>query len=400
MKAAIPQNERERLAALDEYAILDTPTEPEFDAVTALASTICQTPIAVVNFIADGRQWFKSEVGLGVRQTPLDPSICAHAILQHELFIVSDTTQDARFADNPLVTGDPKLRFYAGALLTTPQGFPLGTLCVLDTKPRTLDEHQISALQTLGSHVMNMLELRRTTREQKALAEQLAATLVGRQRLVATVAHDLRTPLSVIALGATLISDPDTDPEVSRAVAGRLNRAARSMRRLVEDLMDLETQAGGQLSVSREPMSLSELIDDVVELMAPLANEADIRLQAHHDGDLQIEGDSGRLHQVLTNLIGNALKFTPADGVVTIRASREDGTASVTVTDTGPGIDPDDCEAIFEPYVRVQSLSTHGAGLGLAIARGIVEAHGGRIGVESELGAGSSFCFTIPLLAR
>lgn len=161
MKAALHSAEEFRLAALRHYGILDTPREAEFDEVVRVASAICGTPISVINLIDHGRQWFKAEVGLGVRETPIDSSICAHAILQPGLFIIPDTTLDPRFADNPLVTGDPHLRFYAGALLETPDGFPLGTVCVLDYQPRELHETQKSFLRLMANQVMKLLELRR-----------------------------------------------------------------------------------------------------------------------------------------------------------------------------------------------------------------------------------------------
>jgi GAF domain-containing protein len=153
-------NEAERLTALRQYGILDTAREIEFDDVVRIAAHVCKAPIAVVNLIEDHRQWFKAEVGLGVRETPLDVSICAHAILQPGLFVVPDTTKDARFNCNPLVTGEPHLRFYAGALLQTPEGLPLGTVCVLDYQPRELTEEQAFTLQALARQVMAHLELR------------------------------------------------------------------------------------------------------------------------------------------------------------------------------------------------------------------------------------------------
>ena len=125
MKAPAYCNETERLATLYRYDILDTPDERAFDDLTRLAASICNAPIAVVNLIDRDRQWFKSEIGLGVKETPLDSSLCAHAILQPGLFIVPDTTKDARFSDNPLVTGNPLLRFYAGALLESSDGYPI-----------------------------------------------------------------------------------------------------------------------------------------------------------------------------------------------------------------------------------------------------------------------------------
>lgn len=160
--------EAERLSALERYGILDTPPERAFDEIVQLVSELLEAPIAAVNLIAQGRQWFKSELGLGVREMPLDDSICAIAILQPGGLVVPDTTQDPRFDCNPLVTGAPGLRFYAGELLETPDGLPLGTLCVLDTKPRLagLTTHQRLVLRTLAHQVMAQLELRRVIREQ------------------------------------------------------------------------------------------------------------------------------------------------------------------------------------------------------------------------------------------
>lgn len=168
--------EQRRLAALADYQILDTDEESAFDDIAELASFICDAPIAVINFIDQDRQWFKSVKGLNVRETPLDVSICAHAILQSDLFIIPDTTKDRRFSSNPLVTQEPNLRFYAGSLLKDRDALPLGTLCVLDHQPRELDERQLSALQALANQVMALLELKRSLREKQTLIEQLKDT--------------------------------------------------------------------------------------------------------------------------------------------------------------------------------------------------------------------------------
>ncbi|MBD0273047.1 MAG: PAS domain S-box protein, partial [Acetobacteraceae bacterium] len=156
------EREAERLAALARYGVLDTPREQGFDDIAELASEICGAPIAAVNLVADGRQWFKAEVGLGVRETPLETSFCGHAILEEDFMLVPDAARDPRFQRNPLVVGAPGLRFYAGPLLKTGEGFPIGTLCVLDHRPRTLTEQQIRALKRLAQQVMSRLEQRRT----------------------------------------------------------------------------------------------------------------------------------------------------------------------------------------------------------------------------------------------
>ncbi|MFC4173476.1 PAS domain-containing protein [Microvirga sp. GCM10011540] len=158
--------EADRLAALRNFEILDTDPEPAFDDLATLATRICDAPIGVLNFIDEGRQWFKSEIGLGVRETPLDISICARAILQPGLFVVPDTTKDPRLTCNPLITGEPNLRFYAGALLETEDGLPLGTLCVLDYNPRPegLTKEQEEALQALARAVMSQVKLRQANK--------------------------------------------------------------------------------------------------------------------------------------------------------------------------------------------------------------------------------------------
>jgi GAF domain-containing protein len=165
MSAPIPKNESRRLKVLWQYDVLDTVPEEVFDDLTDLAAHICNSPIALISLVDEDRQWFKSRSGISITETSRDISFCAHAILRDGLFIIPDTTKDARFKDNPLVTGKQKIRFYAGAPLITPDGHALGTLCVMDHHPRTLDEDQKEALRVLAHHVVSQLELRRHARE-------------------------------------------------------------------------------------------------------------------------------------------------------------------------------------------------------------------------------------------
>ncbi len=162
-----------RLRALRSYKILDTATEADFDDIVHLASQVCGTAISVVNLIDADRQWFKAEVGLGVRETPLDTSICAHAILQDDFVEIGDTRGDARLADNPLVLADGGLRFYAGAVLRSDDGLPIGTLCVLDHEPRTLTPLQRETLRVLARQVMTQLDLRRALKQAEVLRREV-----------------------------------------------------------------------------------------------------------------------------------------------------------------------------------------------------------------------------------
>jgi GAF domain-containing protein len=171
MKAPLPKKEVQRIKILWQYDVLDTLPEQVFDELTELAALICEAPIAMISLVDEHRQWFKSKVGVTTKETSRDVSLCAHAILQKDIFIVPDAAQDERFKNNPLVTGAPKIRFYAGVPLRAPGGAALGTLCVIDRVPRTLTANQQAALRLLAKHIMTQLEFRRHTRAQAAQAE-------------------------------------------------------------------------------------------------------------------------------------------------------------------------------------------------------------------------------------
>jgi len=176
--APLPSDEKFRLAALHGYRILDTLPEQQYDDLTELAAKICEAPISLISLVDEDRQWFKSRQGLEAPQTERDLAFCAHAILQPEIFIVEDAMKDERFAHNPLVTQDPRIRFYAGAPLVNPEGHALGTLCVIDNEPRKMKPDHVKALRILSRHVMTLLELRRLRTQAAAGADLDAPRLI------------------------------------------------------------------------------------------------------------------------------------------------------------------------------------------------------------------------------
>jgi len=228
--------ESDRLAALRSYRILDTPPDAAFDDVVQLAARVCQAPMAAIVLIDERRQWFKAEVGLGLRETPLEASICAQVMLQPGISIVPDLTRDSRFDCNPLVTGNPHLRFYAGVLLETPDRFPIGSLCVLDHVPRGLTEDQAFTLGTLAREVMSHFELRRAVIERD---EALSASRATEQRhalLVRELHHRVRNSLAMVQamLGATARTTGSV-AEFYRSFSARIGSLAKTQTLLTED---------------------------------------------------------------------------------------------------------------------------------------------------------------------
>lgn len=221
MRAEIHPRQDERIAALRGYDVLDTPKESDFDDIVELASLVCGTPISVINLIDTDRQWFKAEVGLGVRETPLDTSLCSHAILEKDFMEIPDTLLDCRMQDNQLCAGEPGLRFYAGALLQTPDGLPIGTLCVLDFQPRELNELQRYALRVLAKQVMTQLNLRRALKRQELLGKEID--------------HRVKNSLASVAGMVRLQVGKTADP-VLRAALDSVQQRIRTISLLHEEL--------------------------------------------------------------------------------------------------------------------------------------------------------------------
>jgi two-component sensor histidine kinase len=317
-----PADSIERLAALRSYEILDTPRESEFDELVQLAAEICEAPISVVNLIEDRRQWFKAEVGLGIRETPLDVSICRHVLLQPGITMISDLRNDPRMCANPLVTADSGLRFYAGCLLETPDGHGIGTLCVLDRSPRVLTSRQQSALKTLANQVMAQLELRRSLRQKTRLLEQ-------QEMLLKEVNHRTKNNLQLIVGLIQLQLRQVHDKEAQTALIDT-SRRIMSIAAVHERLY--QTDEVGTVNVASY---LAQVI-------------AGIRATASHEVKFELDITPARfsldsaipLALLVNELVTNALKYayaTPSSGLVSITLKPENESMILTVADNGNG---------------------------------------------------------------
>ncbi|MEA5623398.1 response regulator [Nostoc sp. UHCC 0251] len=252
MKAPLPDNETQRIESLLEYKILDTDAEAGFDDLTRLASYICGTPIALISLIDSDRQWFKSKVGLDALETPRDLAFCAHAILQPEVFVVPNATEDERFATNPLVTSDPNIRFYAGVPLANAEGYALGTLCVIDRVPRNLSPEQVEALRILGHHVIKQLEMRRTLASLVLASHTHKQAQKGRKQFFKRVAGGFGLA-SVILVLIGVISYQNTHTLINTSnQVQKTQEKINKLEELLSEMKDAETGQRGYILTGQE----------------------------------------------------------------------------------------------------------------------------------------------------
>jgi PAS domain S-box-containing protein len=233
--------------------------------------------------------------------------------------------------------------------------------------------------------------------ENVRLYEQAQQAIRVREQILAIVSHDLRNPLGTVLSGASLLAKPGTSEDLKSALVPRMHRAAETMHRLVEDLLDFVNIEAGRLAIKLAPEDPCAILQEVVSNFQGVVHEKKLRLSLEMGRPMpRAYCDRSRVQQVLSNLVGNAVKFTPAGGLILLRVEARNRDVLFTVSDSGPGIGQSDLQHIFERYWRSSEADYKGSGLGLAIARGIVDAHGGRIWAESVPGAGASFFFTIP----
>ncbi|MBD8623868.1 sensor histidine kinase [Pseudomonas sp. CFBP 13727] len=414
--APSPIDESERLAALEHLGVLDSVPEPGFDDIVQLATQLCGTPIGLVSLVDRERQWFKACVGLDVSETHRDLAFCAHAILAPDtVMIVQDTHLDLRFKCSPLVLGPPYIRFYAGAPIISRQGLALGTVCVIDTVPRTLDAAQCSALQALARQTAAQLELRllNAEREQQtlALSRQLDNVLGEHQQTLQTLRHAQR----VSSLGQLTAGIAHDFNNLLQAVSASLQMTRLKARKPleVERLTEIGLQAvrqGAQLihhllafARREEPSVQAVVLDERIEHNSDLfgralgtATKVQLDLQAPAQA---VMCDAHQLDAALLNLLVNArdalrgagqIRVATCERVVCGDAQLADGTyLCLSVADDGPGISEDVLVQVFEPFYTTKTAG-QGTGLGLSQVYGFASSAEGIARIESRLGEGTT----------
>jgi signal transduction histidine kinase len=389
--------EDSRLASLFRYNILDTPPEAGFDDIVRIAAWVCGTPVSLVSFVSYDRQWFKARTGFDACETTLDRSVCAHVVKKGELIVIPDLTADSRTRDNPLVTGPPYIRFYAGAPLMTPEHEVLGALCVIDDEPRPvgLTEGQQDAINVLAGQVMVQLELRRISEaRQRDLLAALGATEL-REQFIAVLGHDLRNPLTAISTGVQMLQTGPSAATSERVVA-MMQRSVMRMSGLIDNVLDFASGSlGGAFPIDRQLAQLRPVLEHVIaELQTSWGGRT---IEASFALAQPIECDPARIAQLFSNLLGNALVHGLPDSAVTVRAAIRDGAFKLEIANASPRIPPETLERLFQPFVRgAAAPAGRGLGLGLYIASQIAAAHRGELTARWSDGW-TRFVFVMPL---
>lgn len=399
IKAPIPANDNQRVQELHDLEILDTPEEDEFTDIVELASRICNTPISLISLVDSSRQWFKAKIGVDAAETPRDISFCGHAIvMDNDFFEVPDALKDVRFLDNPLVTGDPNIRYYAGVQLISRKGFRIGMLCVNDTKPNKLNDEQIFALKVLGNHVAKLLDLRITKKQSEEKTKKMEAQNEALKKIVSIIAHDVRGPLGSLKQIFEL-SEADMLDEVSRHELFSLSKhQVENILILLNNLIDWGKIKIGKPDKSVMPVNLKKIVDDEIDTITLAAALKNNTLLNFVDETAVFKGNPDMVKFIIRNLLTNANKFTKEGKIISF-SDKDDQYTKLTVNDTGTGMTQHMIETLLHGKQTVTTPGTDnekGSGLGFKLIREFMENIGGKIDMLSEVGKGSSVILYFP----
>ncbi|AYV55251.1 GAF domain-containing hybrid sensor histidine kinase/response regulator [Leptospira kmetyi] len=394
----VPANEKERLVALKSYQILDTAPEEKFDSLTQIAAYICDSSIALISLIDVNRQWFKSKVGLDDAETPRSDSFCQYAIMQDEIFEIEDAHEDPRFKNNPNVLGPPFIRFYAGTPLKTPDGYNIGTLCVIDQAPKRLDQKQRVILKVLSNQIISNFELIKKNRELIVIRKKEEELQNSKSQFFANMSHEIRTPVHGILGVAGLLSETDLQNE-QREYVDTIRRSGSLLLSLLNDILDFSKLESAHMTIEIISFNLIDLLKDVFFLFEADAKRKKIefKLKGEIPESLIVSTDPHRFKQILVNLISNAFKFTEKGSVhieLEFETDSEHHDISIRVRDTGIGIPELKLNELFQAYTQADTSVSRkygGTGLGLAISKSLAEMMNLKLTAQSVINKGSVF---------
>ncbi|NNE56316.1 MAG: GAF domain-containing sensor histidine kinase, partial [Flavobacteriales bacterium] len=399
---AIDKLEKDRLNAQSRYNIIDSFPEAEYDEIVRLAAYITQTPVSHISFLTEDRNWFKAKVGVDITETPREVSFCQHAIPSTELFFeIPNAMEDERFKENPFVANDPNVRFYASVLLRSDDGFNIGTLCVLDLKPRQLDEQQKAALLSLGRMVSRLLELRKTNADMNFQSANLKVSNEHLEKFASVVSHDLRSPLTAIKFSATMLQSEDDLKENSfvQEMTEITLRKCDEQERMIKNILAFSRT--NQVCV--DDIKSTTLKKVIAEVLEEIENKNSVNVTLVNE-DQKIVTDVISLHRIFLNFFTNSVKHSDKDEVaIAVSCVKEDTTYQFEISDNGPGIPAAMQPRLFELNFVAKSGQNNlenSHGIGMYAVKSIIERLGGEIELVHNDDPGASFRFRIEDLSN
>ncbi|PZD78206.1 ATP-binding protein [Mesonia sp. K7] len=395
-------SERERLKALKSYKILDTASEKEYDDIAKLATQICDVPIALISFIDKNRQWFKAKEGFDEQETPRDISFCTYAIEQkNDVLEIQNALFDDRFKHNSLVTSDETpVIYYLGQKLIDENGFSLGTLCVIDHKPRKLTNAQKEAIAILAKQVVQLLKLRKKNRELKKTKKKLVEKNNLLRDFAGTVSHDIKMPLSNIIMISDILKEKynKSDDKESLEYYNYLKNSCFHLSDYIDSLLEYyetDTEKGIVNNKAKEKFDIHHLLEDIIDLLQ-IKNNCHINLP---EKNMELFANKSALEQILLNLIGNSLKYNNKETAeVNIDCWEDIKSYYFSVSDNGMGIPKENFKKIFNLFETggyTDKNNKKGNGIGLSTVKKLVKKMGGKITVSSEVNKFTTFTFSI-----
>lgn len=380
-KPAIPSNEKQRQAAVESYSILDSAPEIAYEDIVSLASAICGVPIALVTLIDKDRQWFKAKKGIDATESSRDISFCGHAIHNSNVFEVDDASLDERFADNPLVEGGPRIRFYAGAPLIDSQGYALGTLCVIDNEPKKLSAEQIEALEALARQVTRNIETRKWAETIKIQQSQLVQSgrMAALGQMAGGIAHEINSPLGSLALGLGMLEDRLNESE--KIEISRLNRAVFQISKIIKNLLSFTGDSEKEEFINTD---IRVCVEDCLSFCSEKFknSEIEIIIDPSLTSKTQIlKIQSTNVVKAMLSVLNNSFDaVSEVDTKKWVKLSLLDHAQEIQIliSDSGKKIPDDVADKMMEPFFTTKIVGK-GAGLGLSFAKGIMEKHSGRL---------------------
>ncbi|MBU7569987.1 MAG: GAF domain-containing sensor histidine kinase [Flavobacterium sp.] len=389
----IPNNEALRLQKLYDYQVLDTHSEDTFDKIALLASQIFNTKNAFVTFVDEHRVYFKANIGdFQATEVRREDSLCSLAILDEKITVFSDTRAISDLSENRFVNSQNGIRFYAGAPLKTPEGYSVGTVCVIDSAPKEVTEHQMDMLRTLADIVINKLESRL----------RYNTIIKSQNELMGIALHEIKNPLASISLANDILR---LDSSKTQKMTDMIKYCVATIQNKLTDLLKLSEDGEKEQRLSIEEADLKEMLDRLVNNFELLANKKNQIIELTIEDTLpKINIDKTKISDVLHNLLSNAIKYSYSNTTIKIIAKKIDDFVEIEFQDQGQGLNDEDTDKLFKKFAKLSSKPTgkeSSNGLGLSICKSFVELHKGQIFAKSpgkELG--TSFFISLPIIYK